>query len=227
MATIARWRANPRAVHPAGVVRRVDVATIDHHVLRLFGMVAERLAIATDAFLEGDRETARELMASERMVDSLHLDVEALVVEELNRLSMLDEEEVRLLVLVLRIVPEIERSADLVEHVALRTGQGLDRTISPVARGLIADMGRVAAGMWRVAATAYAQRDQAAAQALREDDDELDDLHVRLTAELGGAELQPSAAIELGLVARFLERLGDHAVNVTRRLAPAAVSGAA
>jgi phosphate transport system protein len=58
-----------------------------------------------------------------------------------------------------------------------------------------------------------------AAGPLRDQDDELDDLHVQLTDELARAELQPSFAIELGLVARFFERLGDHAVNVTRRLA--------
>lgn len=225
MPTIARWRANPRQLHPAATAgqRRVDVAAIDRQVLLLFGMVAERLAKATDAFLDGDRDAARDLVASERVVDSLQLDVEALVIDELGRRSVLDDDELRLIVLVLRIVPELERSGDLVEHVALRTGQGLDRTISPAARGLIAEMGRVAVGMWRAAATAYAGRDLAAAESLRLADDELDDLHVRLTDELGGAELPPSAAIELGLVARFLERLGDHAVNVTRRLGPAPV----
>ena len=223
MATIARWRADPRQVHPTARERRVDVATIDHQVLQLFGMVAERVAAATDAFLDGDREAAKDLVASEPMVDSLHLDIEALVVSELGRRSVLDDEELQLLVLVLRIVPELERSADLVEHVALRTGQGLDRSISPAARGHIADMGRVAARMWQVAATAYARRDLAAAELLRTADDELDDPHVRLTDELGRADLPPSAAIELGLVARFLERLGDHAVNVTRRLGPAPV----
>jgi phosphate transport system protein len=222
MATIARWRANPRALHPSNDAR-VDVASLDRQVLQLFAMVGERVAAATDAFLDGDREAARDLMASEPAVDSLHLDVEALVVEELGRRRTLDDEELRLLVLLLRIVPELERSGDLVEHVAMRTGQGLDRSISPAARGLIASMGRVAAGMWEAAAEAYARRDRSAAEVLRLADDELDDLHVRLSDELGRAALPPSAAIELGLVARFLERLGDHAVNVTRRLGPAPV----
>ncbi len=39
-----------------------------------------------------------------------------------------------------------------------------------------------------------------------------------LTAQLADEPLSVAAAIEVGLVARFFERLGDHAVNVTRRL---------
>jgi phosphate uptake regulator len=39
-----------------------------------------------------------------------------------------------------------------------------------------------------------------------------------LTAELATANLPLAAAIEMGLVARFFERLGDHAVNVARQL---------
>jgi phosphate transport system protein len=201
------------------VLEVIDVEDIDVQVLRLFALVVERLEAATEAFLTGDRDTARALVASEPTVDAIQFDVEALAVRKLASGRPLAEEHVRLLILVLRIVPELERSADLVEHVALRTGQGLDRSISSTARQLVGEMGRVAVDMWRIAAAAYAGRDQAVAARLRRADDELDDLHVRLTAELGTEALPPSAAIEMGLIARFLERLGDHAVNVTRRLA--------
>jgi len=49
-------------------------------------------------------------------------------------------------------------------------------------------------------------------------DDEIDDLHVDLTAEMADGRLSIAVAIEMGLVARFFERLGDHAVNVARRI---------
>ena len=49
-------------------------------------------------------------------------------------------------------------------------------------------------------------------------DDDLDDLHVQLSAELATIGTSIADAIELGLVARFYERLGDHAVNVARRI---------
>ena len=125
----------------------------------------------------------------------------------------------------LRIVPELERSGDLVEHIAMRTPQGLAREITPKARGLVSEMGRIGAEMWRDAANAYADQDRSAADRLRARDDELDDLHVTLTADLATTSLPVATAIEMGLVARFLERLGDHAVNVARRVIYLAGSG--
>ena len=79
-------------------------------------------------------------------------------------------------------------------------------------------MGQRATVMWRAAGSAYLERDRTMAERLRRWDDELDDLHVTLTVELATTPLPVATAIEMGLVARFLERLGDHAVNVARRL---------
>jgi phosphate uptake regulator len=56
------------------------------------------------------------------------------------------------------------------------------------------------------------------ADRLRARDDEIDDIHVGLTAEIAAGTISVPVAIEMGLVARYFERLGDHAVNVTRRL---------
>jgi phosphate transport system protein len=72
--------------------------------------------------------------------------------------------------------------------------------------------------MWRAAANAYADRDPGTGGRLRLLDDHLDDLHVSLSTELARSPISTSVAIEMGLVARFLERLGDHAVNVAQRL---------
>src|SRR5947207_13082918 len=79
-------------------------------------------------------------------------------------------------------------------------------------------MVRLVAEMWRIAADAYVERHPAAADLLRVRDDEIDDLHVTLSAELARGSSSNAVAIEMGLIARFYERLGDHAVNVTRRL---------
>jgi len=190
---------------------------IDHQVLRLFTMVSEGLVKATAAFLAVDRDGARLLLAGERSIDTLHASTEQLVERELERNLRWGDLEVRHLVAVLRIIPELERSGDLVEHIAMRTPQGLARGITPRARRCVAEMGRIGAEMWDEAATAYANRDPLAADRLRARDDELDDLHVQLSEELAGTAAV-SVAIEMSLVARFYERLGDHAVNVARRI---------
>jgi phosphate transport system protein len=170
-------------------------ADIDERVLQLFAMVSEGLASATTAFLNDDRDAARKVLVAEQQIDSLECAIERLIVEHLEALSVRASSALPLFVAVLRIVPELERSGDLVEQ-----------------------MGQTGVDMWRQAADAYAERDAGAAERLRRLDDWLDELHVNLSTELGETLESTAVAIEMGLVARFFERLGDHAVNVCRRL---------
>jgi phosphate transport system protein len=79
-------------------------------------------------------------------------------------------------------------------------------------------MGAIGLEMWEAASRAYASSDTTAGDLLRGRDDEIDDLHVSLTAELAAGRISIPVAIEMALVARYFERLGDHAVNVARRL---------
>jgi phosphate transport system protein len=85
-------------------------------------------------------------------------------------------------------------------------------------RGLVEQMGRVGVEMWRAVADAYVDRDGSAAGRLTVRDEEVDDLHVSLVAEIASGAVAFPVAIEMALVARFYERLGDHAVNVARRV---------
>jgi phosphate transport system protein len=195
-----------------------EIDEVHDLVVRMFALVSEGLTAATDAFLNCDRPQARAVVARDQQVDELLLNLEALVEDRLVNGTGLDAAEVRLLISVLRIAPELERSGDLIEHIALRTPQRLTADLPARARGLLAQMGAVAVTMWRSAADAYIERDPDSAARLRICDDTLDDLHVELTQELATAGTSIAAAIELGLIARFYERLGDHAVNVARRV---------
>lgn len=201
---------------------RMDFGVIDERIQLLFELVTDGIATATVAFLSGDRTAAAALISSDCDIDALQRDVERLLEHELLRHASCTPEDLVTMLTALRIVPELERSGDLVEHIALRTGAALHASLSPRALVLIEKMGQRASEMWEVAAAAYRTRDAGAAEQLRDADDDLDDLHVSLTAELSSGSLPVSVAIELGLVARFFERLGDHAVNVTRRIAKSA-----
>jgi phosphate transport system protein len=198
-------------------VAQADLTLIDQQVLQLFAMVSEGLSAATEAFLSGDREAGRVLVASDETIDSLQCETEDLVHQELAAAIRADS-HVRHLVSTLQIVPELERSGDLVEHIALRIPQGLASQISGRARGYIEAMGKLGVEMWQLAADAYADRDPTVAARLRLMDDELDDLHVCLSEELATSAAPTAVAIEMGLIARFYERLGDHAANIARRI---------
>jgi phosphate transport system protein len=126
--------------------------------------------------------------------------------------------DLRFLLSVLRIVPELERSHDLVVHIGASAGHLIEDDLTPRARGLVARMGELATDMWRQAADSWYQRDRAAAAALSERDEGLDELHGSLIAELAAGPTAVPVAMEMALVARDYERLGAHAVNIARRV---------
>ena len=194
-----------------------QLEVIEGKVIQLFALVAEGLAAATEALLAGDREAAAMLAEREDLIDTLHLEAEELVNQAL-ALQAPVATDLRFLLSVLRIVPELERSHDLVEHIARRGGQGLDEALTPRARGLVAQMGDVGTAMWRQAADAWYERNGAAAAELEAADEEMDSLHAALVAELGAGGIALPVAMDMTVVARFFERLGDHAVNISRRV---------
>jgi phosphate transport system protein len=201
-----------------------ELESINRQVIGLFALVGECLAGATDALLSGDRERARLLIARDHLIDATHRDIEDLALRQLSREAP-DPADLRFLLGVLRIVPELERSADLATHIASRAMRGLTPDLSPRVRGLIESMGQVGVEMWHRATDAYAERDGDARPRLDDADDELDDLHVSLTSEISSGKVSTPVAIELALVGRFYERLGDHAVNITAHVRYMATGG--
>ncbi len=190
---------------------------IDREIIKLFALVGEGVAGATHSLLAGDREAARVLAESDETIDTLYREVEQLAQSQLAQRAT-GPEELRYLVAVLRMLPELERSGDLAEHVSRRAVRGLGVELSPRARGLVEQMGEVACDMWRATADAYADREPDVAEDVESLDDEHDELHVTLTAEIASGSMPLPVAIEAALVARFYERFGDHAVNLARRM---------
>jgi phosphate transport system protein len=123
----------------------------------------------------------------------------------------------RMLITLIRILPEIERNGDLAEHIARRAARGLGNEMSPRSRGLVERMGEVASMIWREATDIIIDGKRESVGAIEDIDDELDDLHVSLTAELTSGSMALPVAVELALLARFYERFGDHCVNLARR----------
>jgi phosphate transport system protein len=194
-----------------------ELESIERSVNVLFALVAEGLSGATDALLAGDSEMARELADRDSEIDRLYAEVEAVVERQLC-LQSPAASDLRFLLTMLRILPELERSGDLTEHIASRAVLGLGSSLSPRVRLLIQRMGEVGGSMWRELADAFVQRDAESAARLRVEDDQLDELHSSLSALLAAGELNMPATMEMTLVGRFYERLGDHAVNIAERI---------
>jgi phosphate transport system protein len=194
-----------------------ELDAIEAKVIELFAMVAEDLPRATDALLSGNQEALRALTEREQMVDALYPEIEELANREIV-LQAPVASDLRFLLSVLRIVPELERSHDLVIDIAHRANHSLSQDLSPRSRGLVEGMGQLVTDMWRVAADSWYQRDRNAAAALQDRDEEMDELHASLIAELASGQMALPVTMEMTLVARSYERLAAHAVNIARRV---------
>src|SRR5262250_2540007 len=194
-----------------------ELEAIEAKVIELFAMVAEDLPGATNALLSGDNQVVRVLAERDKVIDALYQEIEELVNREI-LLQAPVASDLRFLLSVLRIVPELERSHDLVMQVAARANHILGEDLSPRTRGIVERMGSLSSDMWRQAVDSWYQRDRFAASVLETRDDEMDELHASLIAELASGRMALPVTMEMTLVARFYERLGDHAVNIARRV---------
>jgi phosphate transport system protein len=190
---------------------------VDRRVGQVFALVSEALAGATQALLQGEISLGRAVVERDRSIDELTSDVERTVWNQIETESP-SGDELRRLISVLLILPELERSADLAEHIAQRAVVNLGAEMSPLSRGIVQRMTEVALEMWKTAADAF-DAQIPSVTTLDEDDEEIDILHERLTGEVARGAMPTAVAAQVALLARFYERLGDHAVNLASRIA--------
>src|SRR5215831_7799208 len=153
-----------------------ELEAIGAKVIELFAMVAEDLPTATQALLSGNNEAVRILSERDQVIDALYTETEELANREI-LLQAPVASDLRFLLSVLRIVPELERSHDLVVHIAASASHFLGDVLTPRGKRLVARMGDLATGMWQQAADSWYERDRDAAAALAEKDEGMDELH--------------------------------------------------
>jgi phosphate transport system protein len=190
---------------------------IEAKVIELFAMIAEDLPAATRSLIGDSGETARTLAGREQVIDALYLEIEHLASREI-LLQAPVASDLRFLLTVLRVAPELERSHDLVINIASRAGLIPATDLTPAVLDRTAQTADLASAMWQQAADAWYNRDRSAAAALSQRGTEMNQLHARLTAEIAAARMPVPTAMEMALTARDYERLGAHAVNITRRV---------
>jgi phosphate transport system protein len=194
-----------------------ELEGIEAKVIELFAMLAEDMPAATHALLSGEDDVLATLAERERVIDAVYPEIEGLVNREI-LLQAPVASDLRFLLSVLRIVPELERSHDLIMQIASRARHILGADLSPRTRGLIERMGNLISGMWREATDSWYQRDRTIAERIGQHDEEIDELRASLSAEIAAGHMALPVAMEMTLVGWFYERLGAHAVNIARRV---------
>lgn len=210
------FRSSPDEAPPATTEPDL-IELVRPDVVRIFALVGEAIAGATHALLTNDRDLAKSIVDQDveidRLVDEMTRKMEMALIDT----AVTEREQRQRILTLLRVLPEIERNGDLAEHIARRAARNLGIEMSPRSRGLVERMGEVASTIWREATDVIIDNKLEAEGAIEDIDDELDDLHVSLTAELTSGSMSVPVAVEVALLARFYERFGDHCVNLARR----------
>lgn len=197
-----------------------ELETLDQAIVRMGALVEQSTRMATTALLECDRELAQKVREGDDEIDALFLDIET------RALTLLAQQapvagDLRLIVAILRIVNDLERAGDLAYNIAkLAQLEDFCRPELKQVRALVAEMGATAAQVMGAAIDAWAAKDESMAAEIAGRDDAIDELHARLIErliELRGED-SLAGAIRLAMVGRYLERIGDHAVNLSERL---------
>ena len=194
-----------------------DLAYVRELVDEMARIVTSGVAAVTDALLEGDRVAAAEVIAADDEIDRVYPVVEDQVFRLVATQSPMAR-DLRFLIATLRVAMEVERSGDLVASVGRRVGSIEGGAMTTVVRSLLRSMGDGAGAMFSSAAGAYAALDAETACSIPAKDDEMDRLHRALLRELFESHGPIASAVELGLIARFYERIADHAVVIAERV---------
>ena len=182
--------------------------------------VTELVPRATDVLLSMDLEAAEYMILGDDEYDrrAIELEERCFTVIALQAPVATD---LRAVVSAIKIIADVERSADLCVNICKAARRIYGHELDPHLRGVIQKMGDQAQVLFKEATEAYLNRDGVRAAALHDMDAYLDDLHRQFIQVIfeshanGNIDLQ--VAVQLAVVARFYERIGDHAVNVGDR----------
>jgi phosphate transport system protein len=190
-------------------------------LVRLAASVIEAIPRATAVLLNGDLDGADALIRLDDEIDAHSIDLE----ERCYQLLALQAPvagDLRQLVAIVKMIGEIERSADLTVNICKAARRIYGHELEPRLRGLVSRMSEQAQQLFVAALESFEENDVAKAAALDDMDSFLDSLQRQFVQAIleshSEKQIDLQVAIQLAVVARFYERIGDHAVNIGDRV---------
>ena len=197
------------------------LVSLTHDVVTLGRMLERAIPQGARVVLEGDLELGAQLVVGDDEFDALALSIEEQTYDLLARQAPVAR-DLRELLTALRMASELERAADLVGNLVKATRRLYGLSVPPRLREYIERLASEATRLIGLAIDAYEQRSAGLASALDDIDDTLDQLHADYIEAIFDAhaagDVDPEQAMQLALVGRFFERIGDHAVNIGERV---------
>lgn len=203
---------------PERVVRHFqeELEHLKTRLLEMGGLAEDRVRAAVESLVSRDIGMVDEVLAGDGPINQLHIEIDSrcFTLLALHQPMAVD---LRAIVAAVKINTDLERVGDLAINIAEATTRYLKH--APVKELIdIPRMASIAQTMLRDALDAYVRRDADMAQDVLNEDDALDALKTQVFRELltymlsDPSKIEP--ALDLILISRHLERIGDHATNV-------------
>ena len=184
-------------------------------LIQMGALCEDAISAAAEALLKNDASLAAAAQEAEREIDQKEREVENLCLKLLLQQQPVAR-DLREISAALKMISDLERIGDQAADIAeltryIRLTDGLSRLH-------IGDMARAVIAMVTDSVDSFVKGDLALARAVRAADDQVDALFEQVKQELIDLIAADAAAGEVGLdilmVAKYLERIGDHATNV-------------
>jgi phosphate transport system protein len=185
-------------------------------LLEMGGLAEDRVRSSVQALVERDAPLVERVLVGDGPINQLHIEIDSRCFKLL-ALHQPMAVDLRAIVSAVKINTDLERVGDLAINIAEAARRYMRH---PPVKELIdiPRMADIAQRMLRDALDSYVRRDIPLAQAVLDEDDRLDALKSQVFRELLTYMLQDTSTIEpsldLILISRHLERIGDHATNI-------------
>jgi phosphate transport system protein len=193
-----------------------ELEVLKTRLLEMGGLAEERVRSAVKSLVERDAALTDRVLTGDGPINQLHIEIDSRCFKLL-ALHQPMAVDLRAIVSAVKINTDLERVGDL----AINIAEAVRRyTRHPPVKELIdiPRMAEIAQRMLRDSLDAYVRRDTALAHHVLNEDDALDALKTQVFRELLTYMLQDPSTIEpaldLILISRHLERIGDHATNI-------------
>jgi len=193
-----------------------ELSDLKTKLLRMAAQAEDQIDKALTALVTRDSALAREVIERDHLVNALDVEID----EESIRLLALHQpaaRDLRLVTTAMKIATELERISDLAENVCERA---IELNEEPQLKPYIdiPTMGNMARMMVKQSIDAFVKDDSALARKVLTDDDYVDDLMEQIFRELLSFMIEDTRtitrAIRLSFIAKYLERMADHATNI-------------
>ena len=185
-------------------------------LIKLGALCEQAISVATKAFLEHDQELGRQAGSLEQEIDNKERNIEGQCMQLLLRQQPVAR-DLRTVSAALRMISDMERIGDQAADIA---GVARDMEHSGLQnRGPMGEVARAAIGMVTDSVDSFVRGDLELAHSVIARDDQVDDLFLqvrRKLTELIGAGESGEICLDLLMIAKYFERIGDHACNIAQ-----------